>query len=92
MYIYLFLFYLIEFFSLAASLLPSASAGVAVGFGGYVGSSRLESTLSSEESSPYLVNHSVFSSPLLCKFYIIASFYIMIFFNAYTVTVIAPKQ
>lgn len=40
--------------SLAASLLPSASAGVAVGFGGYVGSSRLESTLSSEESSPYL--------------------------------------
>lgn len=40
--------------SLAASLLPSASGGVAVGFGGYVGSSRLESTLSNEESSPYL--------------------------------------
>ncbi|RVX22717.1 E3 ubiquitin-protein ligase listerin [Vitis vinifera] len=35
--------------SLAASLLPSGTA--AVGFGGYVGSSRLDSSLASEEFS-----------------------------------------
>lgn len=46
------------FFSLAASLLPSGSAGVAVGFGGYVGSSRLDTSFSSEESSSSLVRFS----------------------------------
>ncbi|XP_065847176.1 E3 ubiquitin-protein ligase listerin [Euphorbia lathyris] len=39
--------------SLAAALLPSSSAA-AVGFGGYVGSSRLDTSLSSEESSLFL--------------------------------------
>ncbi|GFZ19947.1 HEAT/U-box domain-containing protein [Actinidia rufa] len=38
--------------SLAASLLPSGTA--AVGFGGYVGSSRVESSLSSDDASPFL--------------------------------------
>ncbi|XVE58949.1 hypothetical protein DITRI_Ditri05aG0004100 [Diplodiscus trichospermus] len=40
--------------SLAASLLPSSSAAAAVGFGGYVGRSRLDSSLSTEDSSPFL--------------------------------------
>ncbi|MBA0730942.1 hypothetical protein Golax_022593 [Gossypium laxum] len=42
--------------SLAASLLPSSSAAAAasVGFGGYVGSSRLDSSLSTEDSNPLL--------------------------------------
>ncbi|KAK8683673.1 hypothetical protein V6N13_039726 [Hibiscus sabdariffa] len=40
--------------SLAASLLPSSSAAAAVGFGGYVGSSRLDSTLSTEDANPLL--------------------------------------
>ncbi|KAK8596571.1 hypothetical protein V6N12_065056 [Hibiscus sabdariffa] len=40
--------------SLAASLLPSSSAAAAVGFGGYVGSSRLDSTLPTEVSNPLL--------------------------------------
>ncbi|KAK6234537.1 hypothetical protein SCA6_009874 [Theobroma cacao] len=40
--------------SLAASLLPSGSAAAAVGFGGYVGSSRLDSSISAEDSSPFL--------------------------------------
>ncbi|XP_022730534.1 LOW QUALITY PROTEIN: E3 ubiquitin-protein ligase listerin [Durio zibethinus] len=40
--------------SLAASLLPSSSAAAAVGFGGYVGSSRLDSSLSTEDSTPFL--------------------------------------
>ncbi|KAK3218984.1 hypothetical protein Dsin_012954 [Dipteronia sinensis] len=41
--------------SLAASLLTSSStAPVAVGFGGYVGSSRLDSSLSNEDSSAFL--------------------------------------
>ncbi|KAE8722748.1 E3 ubiquitin-protein ligase listerin [Hibiscus syriacus] len=40
--------------SLAASLLPSSSAAAAVGFGGYVGSSRLDSTLSTEDSNHLL--------------------------------------
>uniref|UniRef100_A0A2C9U3H8 E3 ubiquitin-protein ligase listerin n=1 Tax=Manihot esculenta TaxID=3983 RepID=A0A2C9U3H8_MANES len=39
--------------SLAASLLPSGSAA-AVGFGGYVGSSRLDTSLSTEEASAFL--------------------------------------
>ncbi|XP_050216478.1 E3 ubiquitin-protein ligase listerin [Mercurialis annua] len=39
--------------SLAASLLPSASAAAAVGFGGYVGSSRLDASLASEESTSF---------------------------------------
>lgn len=38
--------------SLAASLVPSGAA--AVGFGGYVGSSRVESTLSAEAPTPYV--------------------------------------
>ncbi|KAJ0075996.1 hypothetical protein Patl1_35096 [Pistacia atlantica] len=40
--------------SLAASLLPSGSTSVAVGFGGYVGNSRLDSSLATEDSSPFL--------------------------------------
>ncbi|XP_010483427.1 PREDICTED: E3 ubiquitin-protein ligase listerin-like [Camelina sativa] len=40
--------------SLAASLLPSASAAAAVGFGGYVGSSRFETSISNEDSAPFL--------------------------------------
>lgn len=40
--------------SLAASLLPSSSAAAAVGFGGYVGSSRFDSSLSTEDSNPVL--------------------------------------
>ncbi|CAN8253175.1 unnamed protein product [Cochlearia groenlandica] len=40
--------------SLAASLLPSGSAAASVGFGGYVGSSRFESSLSNEDTSPFL--------------------------------------
>ncbi|XVF20393.1 hypothetical protein REPUB_Repub11eG0194700 [Reevesia pubescens] len=40
--------------SLAASLLPSSSAAAAVGFGGFVGSSRLDSSLSTEDSIPFL--------------------------------------
>ncbi|XP_013682421.2 E3 ubiquitin-protein ligase listerin-like [Brassica napus] len=40
--------------SLAASLLPSGSAAAAVGFGGYVGSSRFEASLSNEDSAPFL--------------------------------------
>ncbi|OMO82940.1 Zinc finger, RING-type [Corchorus capsularis] len=40
--------------SLAASLLPSVSAAATVGFGGYVGGSRFDSSLSSEDSSPFL--------------------------------------
>ncbi|CAH8358759.1 unnamed protein product [Eruca vesicaria subsp. sativa] len=40
--------------SLAASLLPSGSAAAAVGFGGYVGSSRFESSISNEDSAPFL--------------------------------------
>ncbi|XP_018456688.1 E3 ubiquitin-protein ligase listerin [Raphanus sativus] len=41
--------------SLAASLLPSGSAAAAaVGFGGYVGSSRFESSVSNEDSAPLL--------------------------------------
>ncbi|KAJ4907854.1 E3 ubiquitin-protein ligase listerin [Raphanus sativus] len=40
--------------SLAASLLPSGSAAAAVGFGGYVGSSRFEASLSKEDPAPFL--------------------------------------
>ncbi|KAG5403658.1 hypothetical protein IGI04_009777 [Brassica rapa subsp. trilocularis] len=41
--------------SLAASLLPSGSAAAAVGFGGYVGSSRFDaSSMSNEDSAPFL--------------------------------------
>ncbi|XWS74417.1 hypothetical protein CRYUN_Cryun02cG0214200 [Craigia yunnanensis] len=40
--------------SLAASLLSSSSAAAAVGFGGYVGSSRLDSSISTEDSSSFL--------------------------------------
>ncbi|KAL0735081.1 hypothetical protein Bca4012_011291 [Brassica carinata] len=40
--------------SLAASLLPSGSAAAAVGFGGYVGSSRFESSVSNEDSAPLM--------------------------------------
>ncbi|CAH2069534.1 unnamed protein product [Thlaspi arvense] len=40
--------------SLAASLLPSGSAAASVGFGGYVGSSRFETSLSNEESASFL--------------------------------------
>ncbi|KAL0843615.1 hypothetical protein Bca101_016861 [Brassica carinata] len=40
--------------SLAASLLPSGSAAAAVGFGGYVGSSRFEASLSNEDPAPFL--------------------------------------
>lgn len=39
--------------SLAASLLPSGAA--AVGFGGYVGSSRVESSVSAEAPTSFLV-------------------------------------
>ncbi|PON41842.1 Vacuolar protein sorting-associated protein [Parasponia andersonii] len=39
--------------SLAASLLPSGSTA-AVGFGGYVGSSRLDSSLAGDDAVPYL--------------------------------------
>ncbi|CAL8160412.1 unnamed protein product [Prunus armeniaca] len=39
--------------SLAASLVPSGST-VSVGFGGYVGGSRLEASLATEDSKPYL--------------------------------------
>ncbi|OAO89795.1 hypothetical protein AXX17_AT5G57770 [Arabidopsis thaliana] len=39
--------------SLAASLLPSGSAA-AVGFGGYVGSSRFQTSLSNEDSASFL--------------------------------------
>ncbi|XVF46152.1 hypothetical protein PTKIN_Ptkin03bG0003900 [Pterospermum kingtungense] len=38
----------------AASLLPSTSAAGAVGFGGYVGGSRLDSSLSTDDSTPFL--------------------------------------
>ncbi|XP_023635520.1 E3 ubiquitin-protein ligase listerin [Capsella rubella] len=38
--------------SLAASLLPSGSAAAAVGFGGYVGSSKFETSISNEDSAP----------------------------------------
>lgn len=41
--------------SLAASLLPSGSAATAVGFGGYIGSSRFETSLSNEDSASFLV-------------------------------------
>lgn len=40
--------------SLAASLLPSGSAAAAVGFGGYVGSSRLDSSISREDTTLFL--------------------------------------
>ncbi|CAF1768030.1 unnamed protein product [Brassica napus] len=40
--------------SLAASLLPSGSAAAGLGFGGYVGSSRFESSISNEDSAPLL--------------------------------------
>ncbi|KAK7321403.1 hypothetical protein VNO77_32021 [Canavalia gladiata] len=40
--------------SLAASLLPSGSAAAAVGFGGFVGSSRLDPPLPSEDSLPFV--------------------------------------
>ncbi|XP_010446177.1 PREDICTED: E3 ubiquitin-protein ligase listerin-like [Camelina sativa] len=40
--------------SLAASLLPSGSAAAAVGFGGYVGSSRFETSISNEDSAPFM--------------------------------------
>ncbi|KAL2317406.1 hypothetical protein Fmac_031282 [Flemingia macrophylla] len=40
--------------SLAASLLPSGSAAAAVGFGGFVGSSRLDLPTSSEDSLPFV--------------------------------------
>ncbi|KAL1217589.1 E3 ubiquitin-protein ligase listerin [Cardamine amara subsp. amara] len=40
--------------SLAASLLPSGSAATAVGFGGYIGSSRFETSLSNEDSASLL--------------------------------------
>ncbi|KFK27369.1 hypothetical protein AALP_AA8G374000 [Arabis alpina] len=40
--------------SLAASLLPSGSATAAVGFGGYVGSSRFEASMSNEDSASFL--------------------------------------
>ncbi|WZZ21561.1 hypothetical protein YC2023_122948 [Brassica napus] len=40
--------------SLAASLLPSGSAAAGLGFGGYVGSSRFESSISNEYSAPLL--------------------------------------
>lgn len=43
-----------NFDSLAASLVPSGST-VSVGFGGYVGGSRLEASLATEDSKPYLV-------------------------------------
>ncbi|XP_024020214.1 E3 ubiquitin-protein ligase listerin isoform X1 [Morus notabilis] len=39
--------------SLAAALLPSGSAAT-VGFGGYVGSSRLDSSLSGDDTAPFL--------------------------------------
>ncbi|KAM7522007.1 hypothetical protein LguiA_011909 [Lonicera macranthoides] len=39
--------------SLAASLLPSGAT--AVGFGGYVGSSRLDAALATQEATPYMV-------------------------------------
>lgn len=45
------------FGSLAASLLASGStAPVAVGFGGYAGSSRLDTSLASEDSNAFVVN------------------------------------
>ncbi|CAI0399632.1 unnamed protein product [Linum tenue] len=40
--------------SLAASLLPSASSAAAVGFGGYVGSARLDTSISGDDSAPFL--------------------------------------
>ncbi|CAA7032335.1 unnamed protein product [Microthlaspi erraticum] len=40
--------------SLAASLLPSGSAAAAVGFGGYIGSFRFDTSLSNEDSAPFL--------------------------------------
>ncbi|RDX61954.1 E3 ubiquitin-protein ligase listerin, partial [Mucuna pruriens] len=40
--------------SLAASLLPSGSGAAAVGFGGFVGSSRLDPPPSSEDSLPFV--------------------------------------
>lgn len=47
-------------FSLAASLLPTGSTAT-VGFGGYVGSSRLDSSsLATEDSVPFLVCISFF--------------------------------
>lgn len=44
---------LYDFFSLAASLLPTSTA--TVGFGGYLGSSRVDSSLTSEDAIPCLV-------------------------------------
>ncbi|CAN1266381.1 E3 ubiquitin-protein ligase listerin [Linum perenne] len=40
--------------SLAASLLPSGSSAAAVGFGGYVGSSRFDVPVSVDDSAPFL--------------------------------------
>ena len=49
------LYYILKIFnSLAASLLPSGSTAT-VGFGGYVGSSRLDSSLAGDDSVPFLV-------------------------------------
>lgn len=55
---------------MAASLLPSNTA--AVGFGGYVGSSRVESSLSTEDAVPFLVYF--FQSSILSSWHCIAKF------------------
>lgn len=41
--------------SLAASLLPSDSAANAAGFGGFIGSYRLDSSLAGDDAAPFSV-------------------------------------
>uniref|UniRef100_A0A2P2LM22 E3 ubiquitin-protein ligase listerin n=1 Tax=Rhizophora mucronata TaxID=61149 RepID=A0A2P2LM22_RHIMU len=41
--------------SLAASLLPSSGSVATAGFGGYVGSSRLDTSLAGDDAVPFLV-------------------------------------
>ena len=60
----------ILFCSLAASLLPSGAA--AVGFGGYVGSSRVDSSFSAEAPTASLVGDwlsiAIFKLPCICRY------------------------
>lgn len=51
--------------------MPSGSTPVAVGFGGYVGNSRLDHSLATEDSSPYLVIFVNFDASLSCLVHIV---------------------
>lgn len=55
---------LVFFFSLAAALLPEGSTAT-VGFGGYVGGSRLDSSLASDDAISFVV---MFPSKFLLLF------------------------